>query len=79
MEIVKKILGQGLVNDHKVLVLRKLYLSRTEDQIYLTVLEQYINSCENSMKPDIKYFVNSVDPDQLASGSTLFSVQQVSS
>ena len=75
----KKILTQGQVNGHKVLVLRKLYSSETEDQIYITVLEQYINSCENNMKPEIKYSVNSVDPDQLPSGSTLFSVQQVSS
>ena len=28
---------------------------------------QYINSFENSMKPDINSIVNSVDPDQLAS------------
>ena len=52
--------------------------------IYLTVLKQYINSLENSMKQD-KPLVNSVDPDQLASeeaswsGPTLFSMQHVSS
>ena len=35
--------------------------------LYLILLKQYINSSENSMKPDINSLVNSVDPDQLAS------------
>ena len=45
-----------------------------------------INSCINSMDPDqLASLVNSIDPDQLASseanssGSTLFSMQDVSS
>ena len=35
--------------------------------MYLTVLKLYMNSIENSIKPDINSLVNSVDPDQLAS------------
>ena len=55
----------------------KIYLSKinftcqkkqiTIALIYLTVLKQYINSLENSLKQDITSLVNSVDPDELAS------------
>ena len=53
----KKILAHGQVNGHNVLVQRKCYLSEKKTQItvaliYLTVLKQYINSLENSMKQD---------------------------
>ena len=56
MEIVKKfILAQGQVNGATVNVRKKKGFSCPKEQIrlQLNVLKQYINSFENSMKPEI--------------------------
>ena len=69
MEIVKFYTCPGQVKSHNELVQRKFYLSKRIDycSLYLTMLKQYMNYLENSMKPDVNsIIVNSVNPDQLA-------------
>ena len=57
----------------------KITCPKEQISLNLSVLKQV------SIKPDINYLVNSVDPDQLTSseaswsGSTLFSMQRVNS
>ena len=55
------ILAQGQVNGATVNVGKKISCSKEQISLQLTVLKQYINSFENSMKPEIYSIVNNVE------------------